>query len=134
MVKLPNLFDPTQSINVMSVHASGVNFNNILCPAFLRTDPESAKNTDICIFFGSAGVNAARKMLKNLTPDVSKAVTPNLGATAHKGPCVGARSTSNCYNPLIFTAIKLLSISSTLYTRIFCTNFLSKQKCYLKRN
>ena len=53
----------------------GVNFNNILCAAFLLADPESAnKLLDLAIFFAllvSASVKAARRTLLKLTPGVN---------------------------------------------------------------
>jgi len=56
---------------------SGVNFTNILCAAFMRTDPKSAKNTDsltvfFCTFGICAHVKAACKTLMKLTAELVK--------------------------------------------------------------
>jgi len=53
--------------------APGLNFINILCPAFTHTDPKSAKNTvKPSVFFTllrSACVRDVHKMLVKWTPD-----------------------------------------------------------------
>ncbi len=53
--------------------ATGVNFTNILCAAFIHEDPKCAKKTDnlyvIFALLGSAWVNAACKMLVKSTPE-----------------------------------------------------------------
>jgi len=51
----------------------GLNFINVLCTAYMHTDPESVKDTDdLTVFFmlsGSTSVKAAHKMLVKLTPN-----------------------------------------------------------------
>jgi hypothetical protein len=56
--------------------ATWVDFNKILCAAFMRANPKSIKKTDcLTVFFGllgSANIKVAPKMLVKLTPGISQ--------------------------------------------------------------